>query len=251
MSPHVGGWSRAAGRARSGVAGGDAGDVRRVERGVAVDRQPARGVPSSAREMRARRSPSASSTSGRPSGSPPDTSNPAGFRNGFVLSTPSSTIADLDPVALRAGERLQLGRADHRRARVGGEVVRGRSDRSSATKPRRASAGSFVTGSETVEAVEHDLVAPADSRRRDRAQELRRRDALRGRELGEIAPRSGACDVEPACRRSRAESPRPWAAASGGSRRPTITRTRPDAWFRGIVSVPVRTRGRLARRRCG
>ena len=104
--------------------------------------------------------------------------------------------ADLDPVALRACERLQLGCTDHRRAGVGGEVVADAGidllDEAEARQRRE-----LRYRQRDREAVEHDLVAPADSRRRDRAQEPCRRDTLGGGKLGEIAARGSGRHVQP------------------------------------------------------
>ena len=59
------------------------------------------------RGRRARRSPSASSASCRPSGSRPGTRSRPGSRNGLVESTPVSTTRDLDALALVARRRLR------------------------------------------------------------------------------------------------------------------------------------------------
>ena len=57
------------------------------------------------------------------------------------------------------------------------------------------------------QAVEHHLEAPADSRLRDRSQELRSSDSLRGDDPGQIALRALTCDVEPPGRSRGGEAP--------------------------------------------
>ena len=154
---------------------------------------------------------------------------------------------DLDPVAVRACERLQLVGADHRRARVGRRGGSGRWDRPSARSASRASARQLRRRQRHRQAVEHDLEAPADSR-------------LLGSRAGAVPPRHAVRrTVAREVARARRRSPRPasasppWAAKLGRARprgrasgRPTITRTRPEAWFRGMLSVPARTRGRFS-----
>ena len=90
------------------------GDVRAVERRLAVERQrPRRPEPGPGR--RARRSPSASSTSVPPFGKPAGYEKPAGLKNGFVWSTPSSTT----PIFIPSPRRRSSPRTCRRGSRDG------------------------------------------------------------------------------------------------------------------------------------
>jgi hypothetical protein len=103
--------------------------------------------------------------------------------------------ADLDPVAFCACQRLQLGCTDHRRAGVGCEVVANAGiDLLDEAEPRQRR--EVRDRQRDREAVEHDLVAPADSRRRDRAHDPCRRDTLSRGELGEVAARGSGRHVQ-------------------------------------------------------
>ena len=205
----------AARRARSGVAGGDACDVRGVERGLPVDRQPA-----SASRVRPGKCPRDDHLRRRPLS--------AAFREARRVRVTRGIqervravdavvdYADLDPVALGARERLQLGRTDHGRARVGREVVADAGiDLLHEAEPCQR--GKLRHGERDDESVEHHLVAPADSRGRDCADEPGRCDALSCREPGEIA-RAKRRLQRPACacrRPPRALGP---ARTQGGER---------------------------------
>ncbi len=87
---------------RAGVAGGDPGDVRAVEGRVGIERQLSRLARSSGRGRPSRRSPSASCTSCRPSGSRPGTRSPR-VEERVRLVDAVVDDADLHPGAVRAG----------------------------------------------------------------------------------------------------------------------------------------------------
>ena len=203
-------------------------------------------------ERRARRSPSASSTSRRPSGSPPDTRARRVRRRVRVVDAVVDD-ADLDPLAVGARGAMQHVCADHRRARVGQRAVPDarvdlRDER------RRTSCGSFVAGR-----VEVSPSSTTWKRRPTRARGSR----------GEAAAAAARCA---ACERARGSAATPRAvtlelarvlacAANARpcergerrqARRPTMTRTRPLPRDRGgMTSVPARTRGTSSSPKCG
>ena len=238
----------AARRAGSRIAGGDPCDVGRVERRLAIDRQTAAG-PGIWAGKRARDD----HLGCRPL--EPALGKPGGIRVARRVQEWIRAVdavvddRDLQPVALGPCQRLQLGGADHRCARVGREVVaQRRIDLADEAEPRER--GQLRGRQRHGEPVENDLEATTDACLRDRAQQLRCGAVLNGSDAGQVETRGAARDVELLARAEPGEAP---ARAPPREARAPARRSRERGRSRAAWESPATRHGpeaRSGRRTC-